>query len=281
MARRGPCRGDRSRPTTSTGAWTRPAGWPPPTTWRSARLRGGRPAGAGPWRSCPGGRGPPPPRVAAPQRPSFGDADRLVEGEDGHVPERAQRPAPDRGEPALGDVLDQQQLPLPAPSEHPRSVLGEPEVVDEVQGPRAWAEQPLERRQVRSQRRIDVVEAAADARAQEGLDLRPVVVGGQEDLVAWSQAEALDAEKERLAGLAQHQAVGCRQREGRVPGRTAQVDVGRQRRPHPQPTRPHRAPTATEISVRAMSEPPNHGHVRVVAKTSSCRRLLATRATPL
>jgi hypothetical protein len=58
MVEHGSCRAPRSRPTTSTGAWTRPAGWPPSTTWRSARLGGGWPAGAGLWRSRRGGRGP-------------------------------------------------------------------------------------------------------------------------------------------------------------------------------------------------------------------------------
>lgn len=52
-----------------------------------------------------------------------------------------------------------------------------PQVVHEVQGPHPWAEQLVDGSGVGSQRRADVVEAAGEAHAEEGLDRRRRPVG--------------------------------------------------------------------------------------------------------
>src|ERR671932_137374 len=58
----------------------------------------------------------------------------LVEAEDGQVAERAERALGRRGEPCLRSVLDEEEVALVAPTTPAADVLGEAEVVDEIEG---------------------------------------------------------------------------------------------------------------------------------------------------
>jgi len=216
--------------------------------------------------------------AARQQDAAVGDAEGLRQAEDRQVAERAERLPTGRGEPGLGGVLDEQQPPLAAPPEPGRGVLGEPQVVNEVERPRAGPEQRLQLARVRLEGLIQVVEPAGETGPHDRLDLEPAVVGGHQDLVARLEPERLHAVPDGVARLGEHLQARLLERERQDRRRPTQVDRGRQRWPRAQPAAAHRRPsrppetiTAAHSSVTPRFAGPGY-RVRPVLSSGAPRR---------
>jgi hypothetical protein len=164
------------------------------------------------------------------ERRPVGQPVRLVEARDGEVAERAERPPVGRGQPGLRRVLEQEQAALVAPAPPSRGVLREAEVVHEIQRPRPGRQQRVELVRVRLERRRAPVPARREPGADEGLDLRAVVIGGDEDLVAGPEPEREDARVQAMAAAREEMARRVGEREGRVGRRAPSEQARRQRR---------------------------------------------------
>jgi hypothetical protein len=131
----------------------------------------------------------------------------------------------------LGGVLDQQQPALVAPSPPPGRVLREAERVDDVERADARPGQLVQLPLGGLDRPRGVVEPAAQSGPHQRLDLRPVVVGGGEDLIAGGEPHGGQRVPEALAGLRVEPAAGLGERERQRSPRAAQVDPRRERHP--------------------------------------------------
>jgi len=106
------------------------------------------------------------------------------------------------------DVFDEQERPIAGPVRPDLEVLGEAEVMDEVERPRSRPGQPLELFRVRLERVADVVEEALEAQPGQRLDLGAAVVCRHEDLVSRLELEGLEAVPEPMPGQGEQAAAG-------------------------------------------------------------------------
>jgi len=177
------------------------------------------------------------------QSGALGQTDGLVQAEERQVAVRADRRAVAGGEPGLRGVLDQHQTALVAPPAPAGRVLWKALIVDEVERPRASAEQSVELRFGRFEALVAFVEATLHATPGDRLDLGAVVVGRHQDLVPGDQAEPLDTVPHGVAGPGAQAPARVVKRVGEPAARPPEPDIRREGRPRADSGGPQRDPT--------------------------------------
>src|SRR5215218_5444537 len=134
-------------------------------------------------------------------RSTIGHSDGLVETENGQIAVGADWGTVTRTQPRLRGIFDQQQVVLIAPCTPAGGILGQSQIVRQVESSNAVVEERLEILLTWLQQPPlpSIVEATANPSLDERLNLRAMMVRRHENLVSRIEPQCLDAHKQSLS----------------------------------------------------------------------------------